>query len=73
MSYVFSVSFVDVSKSISIKRGHEQEEEFGILRREKMTKTSLPELSNLFWLSANGTTRNAPRTAFTGKNYSIFA
>jgi hypothetical protein len=48
MSYVFSVSFVDVSKSISIKRGHEQEEEFGILRREKMTKTSLPELSNLY-------------------------
>lgn len=67
MSYVFSVSFVDVSKSISIKRGHEQEEEFGILRREKMTKTSLPELSNLFWLSANGTTRNAPRQHLQAK------
>jgi len=45
---MFFVSFVDASKSISIKRGHEQEEEFGILRREKMTKTSLPELSYLF-------------------------
>jgi hypothetical protein len=32
-----------------------------------MTKTSLPELSNLFWLSANGTTRNAPRQHLQAK------